>query len=774
MTRKLLSLLLCVMFLFSIAYAEESSVTASPGTFTDVAILSTTDMHGKCWNTNILTGAAENNNMLRVYTAVKQFRQEYGAENLLLIDNGDLFQGTPVSQVQLLKRASGESKDQPAMAVCLKEIGYDAFVLGNHEFNYPWDIMSDTYRWLEENGIPVLAANACYDGSDPTHEAGENVLTPYVIKTITVNGHEHKIGILGLENVDITRWDLPVNYPGIRFVHPGNDEFSNARETELYLPRMKAEGCEFIIVSYHGGIGDTDISLFFGANTESQGMRMIAETEGIDFMIAGHDHSTGYSNTFITNAAGKEVPLVNGGGQDLTKTVFRFSEDENGSLQWQMLSSENLQLRAFDTDSALEEKIRPYAAIAEADVEAPVGVAGGYWDKSSEFYTKQTDSMDLVSAAMMDGGTEAMRLKYGESGLVSLKAATGLDHLDVDMAITSVSSTGFTIWPGNISMKDIYRLYRYANNLLVLPMYGRDILSIMEENAKNRLTVRVMNGNAYFHTMGDQFTNILFGGLNFVIDMSRPDGHRIGIKDFANGRAFDRDALYLVAVNNYLLGNERCGLRAFSADDALWSQLEDGGSMTIQDSIAAYIRKETEEKGALTPDAFTWYWKIVYSADPSALPAYEGTKVASLAQKPEDGHTYVLYNESQGCALTARESNGGLDDTKINAYGEFLVDTLPENALLLTAHVDAEGRFSFSNPEGRYLSCVSGGGLKLTEDLAEDDLSLWQLEEAYGGWIIVNVGARDKQALEFYSDRFTTYVQGTSGLYIFNFYEPLS
>lgn len=774
MTRKLLSLLLCSVFLFSVAFAEEASNATDSGAFTDIAILSTTDMHGKCWNTNILTGAAENNNMLRVSTAVKQIRQEYGAENVLLIDNGDLFQGTPVSQVQLLMRATGESADQPAMAVCLKEIGYDAFVLGNHEFNYAWDLMSDTYRWLEENGVPVLAANACYDGSDPAHEAGENVFTPYIIKTITVNGHEHKIGILGFENVDITRWDLPINYPGIRFVHPGNDEFSNAREAELYIPRMKAEGCEFIIVSYHGGIGDTDFSLFFGLNSENQAMRMISETEGIDFLINGHDHSTGYSNTSITNAAGKEVPLVNGGGRDLTKTVFRFSEDENGALQWQMTSSENLQLSTFNSDPALEDIIRPYAEIAEADVESPVGIAGGYWDKSSEFYTKQTDSMDLVSAAMMNSGTEAMQRKYGESGLESLKAATGLDHLDVDMAMTSVTSTGFTIWPGDISMKDIYRLYRYANNLLVIPMYGRDILSIMEENAKNRLSVRVMNGNAYFHTLGDQNTNLLFGGLNFVIDMSKPEDHRIGIKDFANGRTFDRDSLYLVAVNNYLLGNERCGLRAFSADDALWSQLEDSGSMTIQDSVADYIRKETEEKGALTPDAFTWYWKIVYSADPAALPAYEGTKVAALAGKPEDGHTYVLYNESQGCALTARESNGGLDDTKIKAYGEFLVDTLPENALLLTAHVDAEGRISLSDADGRYLTCGSGGGLKLTEGPAEDDLSLWRLEEAYGGWNILSVGARNNQALEFYSDRFTTYVQGTSGLYVFNFYEPVS
>ena len=80
MTCKLLSLLFCMMFLFSNAFAEEPA--AEPGVFTDVVILSTTDMHGKCWNTNILTGAAEKNNMLRVSTVVKQFREDYGAENV--------------------------------------------------------------------------------------------------------------------------------------------------------------------------------------------------------------------------------------------------------------------------------------------------------------------------------------------------------------------------------------------------------------------------------------------------------------------------------------------------------------------------------------------------------------------------------------------------------------------------------------------------------------------------------------------------------------------
>ena len=149
-------------------------------------------MHGKCWNTNVLTDSSQSGSMLKVSTAVSQIREEYGEENVLLVDNGDLFQGTPVSQIQLLRYSSDEPTDLPAMALCLKEIGYDAFVLGNHEFNYDWDAMSTVYRWLEDNKVPVLAANACYDGTDTEHAAGKNAFTPNITKTITVNGHNNQ------------------------------------------------------------------------------------------------------------------------------------------------------------------------------------------------------------------------------------------------------------------------------------------------------------------------------------------------------------------------------------------------------------------------------------------------------------------------------------------------------------------------------------------------------------------------------------------------------
>ncbi len=309
------------------SFAEETEA------HTDFVFLSTTDMHGKCWDTNLLTGYPETHNMLRVSAAVRRIRGEFGEENVLLLDNGDLFQGTPVSQCQLLLKAAGKSEDPPAMALCLKELGYDALTLGNHEFNYPWAVMSETYGWLEENGVAVLAANAVRDGTDPDHPAGENVFTPYIVRTVTVNGHEHRIGVLGLENGDITRWDIPANYPGIRFAHPGNETWSSAYEANLYIPKMREEGCEFIAVCYHGGLGDAGLPLSFGLNTENQGRRIAEEAEGVDLLILGHDHSTAYTNTAVPGPSGRNVLVVNGGGQELTKTVFRFSEDEAGALR---------------------------------------------------------------------------------------------------------------------------------------------------------------------------------------------------------------------------------------------------------------------------------------------------------------------------------------------------------------------------------------------------------------------------------------------------------
>ena len=737
---------------------------------TEFVVLTTTDMHGKCWEENLLTKAPVTQNMLRVSTAAEEFRQDYGQENVLLIDNGDLFQGTPVSEMHLRETEKPEGEAE-AMALCLREIGYDALNLGNHEFNYPWETMSGIYAWLRDSGVAVLGANVYYDGSDGVHAAGENALDTYLIREVTVGGNVHRIGLLGLENSDISRWDLPAHYPGLVFTHPDHPDYDLGAEAFRYIAEMKAEGCEMILVTYHGGLGSAGGPLAFGVNTDNQGLRILRGTDSLDLLILGHDHSAAYSNTYETDGAGREVLLVNGGSQSMTKTVFLLKEDPEGKLVCQVVSSENLDLSRYEPDRELETMIRPYADLANRKLDEPIGYLSGAWDASANFCKEQTDTMDLVNAALMSVGTRRMEEKYGAAGLEALKEATGLDHLEVDAAISTDVTDGYVAEGGPVSIRELYRLYRFSNSFLVIPMYGRDLKAVMEENAATRLRARVLNGKVHYLIANDYFTHLIFGGINFTYDLSRPEGDRVAIRDFANGRPYDPDALYLVGVNNYILGNEFCGLRSFSAEEALWSQGEDEAGGAIQSILGEYITLESESHGSVTPETFTWNWSFAWSGSPEDGKHPGETAAATWAETPQDGRRYVLYHEAQGCVMTEERAGNGFAPAGVRADGNDLVEKLPEDALIFTVHREDEDTVLLTDQKGRYLTCGAQGGLRLTREASKDNLSLWRLVPLEGGWGVLSMGAENLQALEYYSGVIATYRMDSTDAHLFNFYE---
>ena len=759
-----------MLFLFCIGMSFGAKAAAGTSEYTDVVILSTTDMHGKCWETNLLSDAPEPHNMLRVSTAVREFREAYGEDHVLLIDNGDLIQGTPLSEHSVTGLDENLSAGPPVMPLCLSEIGYTAFIPGNHEFNYSWTVMRAVYDWLEENGVPVISANFCYDGTAEGTKAGENVFAPYIIRTVTVNGHAHRIGILGLENTDTTRWDLPDHYPGMQFAHPGNDNCSMAEETDLFIPEMKEAGCEFIIVSYHGALGTADKDLVFGVNSEDQGLRIVKNSRDIDLLITGHDHSTSYSDQAYPNAEGRKITVVNGGGQELTHTVFRFREDENGSLTWEMLESSNISLDEYEPDEALQQIVKPYADEGESYVMQPAGTAVGEWDENRRFYIEQTDTIDLVSKICMDMTTRRLAEKAEKEGAGTIMQKAGSDHLDVDMSMTSVVSDNYVVTAGPVSFRNIYSLYRFSNTIAVLPMTGEQIRAVIEENAANRLTARVHDGEVFKYPAGDMYTNIVFGGLDFVYDMAMPAGERVQIEGFANGRAFEAEKVYLVAVNNYILGNENCGLRIFSTDDAIWSQGKDDSGRSIQDLIGEYLLLMQKEKGGVSPEDFNWHWEIVYSAGADDDPGREIKAAARLETLPEDGGRYILYQEAEGRAFGGWDTTNGFESVKWEVCGTALPAPVPEAALVFTAHAETGDLFRFTDPDGRYLVCGPTGGLMTDASPEEEELSRWRLEPAYGGWNIINAGAEGDQAIQCYTGRFVTYRNVKNSNFIFNFY----
>ena len=760
-------------------YAKAEQTEPVEPTGVDFAILSTTDVHGKVWDTNILTDGIEYNSLLSIKTAANEVRAELGAENVLLIDNGDLYQGNPVSTVQLSKITSGESDWPAVMALALADMEYTAAALGNHEWNYPYATMEGIRSYLAENGVPTLCANLY-------HEDGTNAYTPYIIREIAVGDQTLKIGVLGLENTDCTRWDVPDNYPGLVFHHPDNTEASIAWEANRYIPMMQAEGADFIVVTYHGGRGSASGDLSFGVNTENQGARLIANTTGIDMVIMGHDHSSAYSNTFLKNQDGEDVLVVNAGGQDLTKSVFTATL-ENGEITVALKSTENLKMSkkvdgqkvfAYEPDAELKAKVQPYVDLAVAYVNEPIGKAIGEWDTGNNYYLEQCDTMDFIQDAQMYEGTKYLAEKYDtQEKIDALYAATGLDHLEVDMSSTSVATNpnGYYVQAGDLTMKDIFKLYKYDNNTLyLLPLTGQQIKDILEQNASTRLAATVNAGEVIFSQYGDFYTNPVTGGLNFTYDMYQPEGSRVVIEGFSNGREFALDKTYIVAVNSYHLGNLGCGFGNYATSDAIWSQLDDLGGGSVPELLAQYTKDKTAEQGGVNPADFTWHWALTYTGPLDEPIEITGDVLGQRTDAFHDGAKLLIYYPA-GSTVVGLNKAG--DTNRLEAVDAVCdgerVGTSTAAAIFEVKLEDADnGYYSLKSAEGYLTSGDTGNSLVYSQELT--DCGLWYLTAVENGFHVMNVGAayndNHNQALEYYNG-FTTYGVRNTDVYLFQLYE---
>ena len=364
-----------------------------------------------------------------------------------------------------------------------------------------------------------------------------------------------------------------------------------------------------------------------------------------------------------------------------------------------------------------------------------------------------------------------MAARYGGADRDALKER-GLDHTDVDAAIATMANNGYTAHAGDVSRKDVQGMFVYANRLSVIAMTGRELKEVMEENATEHLSTRIIDGKARLFAKGDVDTLLIFGGINYRCDMSRPVGDRVLIDGFSNGRPFEADKTYAVTVISYALGNDDCGLRKWTGDDALWSQQASDANGFIQDRIAEYVTAETERHGAVTADRFGWEWSVTRPADAAALPPYDGPIAASLAAAPEDGHRYVLYHEAEGCTMAGEPDNAdSLAATRVPAHGNDLTGTLPDDALVFTAHLVGEDTLTLCDQQGRYLTCKGKGGLELTDEAAAHDRSVWQLIPTEAGLFVRSYGAKDDQALECVAERITTRTLDDSDWFTFNLYE---
>lgn len=202
---------------------------------------------------------------------IGQIRKEQ--EHIILLDAGDIFQGTPYFNMY---------KGEPEIKA-LSMMGYDAVTMGNHDFDAGVEGFA---RQLPHANFPVLTANY-----DFTNTPLEGKTRPYTI----INKGGIKVGIFGL-GVELEGL-VSSNYFGNTKY---NDPLPIAKRISEQL--KKHEKCDMVICLSHLG--------YEYDNNKVSDKVIARETEFVDLVIGGHTHTFLDVPTPIKNSKGREI-LIN-------------------------------------------------------------------------------------------------------------------------------------------------------------------------------------------------------------------------------------------------------------------------------------------------------------------------------------------------------------------------------------------------------------------------------------------------------------------------------
>jgi 2',3'-cyclic-nucleotide 2'-phosphodiesterase (5'-nucleotidase family) len=252
-----------------------------------LTILTVNDLHGYIEQEEDGTSGLSNMAYL-----IDEIRASNAIDDVILIGNGDLFQGTSISNMT----------EGLAVLESMNKMEFDAMGIGNHEFDWEISTILEYFDGVESNGeanFPLLNANI-YLNSDHSLLTVEN---GNVFDSVMVEREGVQIGIISYigdvyssiayDKVDEFYFDLEI-----------------ANSVKTISSGLKDDGADVIIVNIHGG---------YASNIEqynyNRELALLKDEQGdylVDAVINGHTHTV--QKGAITREGGLEMPVIQAGG----------------------------------------------------------------------------------------------------------------------------------------------------------------------------------------------------------------------------------------------------------------------------------------------------------------------------------------------------------------------------------------------------------------------------------------------------------------------------
>jgi 2',3'-cyclic-nucleotide 2'-phosphodiesterase / 3'-nucleotidase len=521
-------------------------------------VLGTTDIHVHLLGYDYYQDkSSEEFGLVRTAALIKAARAE--APNNLLIDNGDLLQGSPLGDTLARIKPLQGSQVHPAYKL-MNALKYDAANIGNHEFNYGLD-----YLRLALKGAAFAYVNANLMLDDGKGAGTQNAFTPYTMLTRRFTddaGAEHplRIGVIGFAPPQVMQWDRQ-NLLG-KVV--ARDIVQTARE---WVPRIKAAGADVIVAVPHSGFerGET---VAFAENTVAR----LAEIPGIDAIVFGHSHGefpgrffAGHPKVNLAQGTINGIPAAMAGawGSHLGVIDLQLTKEGNS---WKVSSGKS-ELRPIYDRSARK-------ALVQADAELSALIQAEH-NATREYLRSQvaTTSAPIYSyfAQVADDPSvqvvSSAQLAYGRK----LLAGTPHEKLPLLSAAAPFKTggrQGFTYYTdipaGPVVVRHVADLYVYPNTVKVVRLTGAQVREWLEMSAGafNRIDPNGAPEQNLLNTAFPSYNFDTIDGLTYRIDVTQAarydrsgkvvaaDARRI--QDLRhNGAPVADDAVFAVVTNNY-------------------------------------------------------------------------------------------------------------------------------------------------------------------------------------------------------------------------------
>jgi len=220
---------------------KSPSKTSGASATLHLRLLETTDVHANLLPYDYFTNRpVADYGLARTATLIQAARAEH--KNVLLFDNGDYLQGTPLSDLAAAAATPRNTIKHPVITA-MNALNYDAATVGNHEFNFGLDLLQ---RCLRSATFPVICANLLHiDGPGQLSP----LFPPYLILKRELHDstgavHHLKIGVIGLTPPQATTWD--------QYHLQGRVESRDMIETaEQVIRDARAAGADLIVALAH-------------------------------------------------------------------------------------------------------------------------------------------------------------------------------------------------------------------------------------------------------------------------------------------------------------------------------------------------------------------------------------------------------------------------------------------------------------------------------------------------------------------------------------------